>query len=725
MTTETPHIYSDVDACIDGIIQKVGQRIVMALPLGLGKACRVTNALYHRVAGDPDLHLTIVTALSMERPKPHNELEKRFMDPLMDRVFGDYPDLAYLEPLRTRSLPANIAILEFFLAPGKSLNNTIEQQNYISSNYTHVVRDLMAMGVNVCAQMVSRETIDGQTWYSLSCNPDLTTDLVRQMRAAEQQGHRVAVVAEINTNLPFMVNDAMVDPAVFDMVVDSPDCTYTLPAPPNMAVGQADHMIGLLASTLTRDGGTLQIGIGSLGDAIAYALRLRHQENAAYREALAALDIEAKFGQAIAAMGNLDPFDQGLYGSSEMFINGFLELYECGVLKREVYPDETIQRLVNEGRITPQVDRQTLEVLRDEGAISPQLSEQDVDWLRKFGIFKASIAYEDGGIWVNPDIHIDADLTQSDVMDAVVQHCLSDRLKKGIVMHGGFFLGPRQFYDTLKNMNTEERQKFCMTSVMFVNQLYGHQTLGTLQRTDARFFNTCMMATLTGAACSDGLEDGRVVSGVGGQYNFVAMAHELPGGRSILMLRSTRSKQGKTSSNILGRYGHITIPRHLRDVVITEYGIADLRGRTDQEVIAALINIADSRFQETLVQAAQKNGKLPRDYRIPDAFRNNRPERLTEQISRFKAQGLFPAFPFGTDMTDIELALGKTLQALKSKLGSPGGAAKAAARALEVRAVPEAASPYLERMNLADADTLKEKMVRKMIVAELMAGGYV
>jgi acyl-CoA hydrolase len=38
-----------------------------------------------------------------------------------------------------------------------------------------------------------------------------------------------------------------------------------------------------------------------------------------------------------------------------------------------------------------------------------------------------------------------------------------------------------------------------------------------------------MMMTVGGAACSDGLENGKVVSGVGGQYNFVAMAHELPG----------------------------------------------------------------------------------------------------------------------------------------------------------------------------------------------------
>jgi acyl-CoA hydrolase len=59
-------------------------------------------------------------------------------------------------------------------------------------------------------------------------------------------------------------------------------------------------------------------------------------------------------------MGGLDVFEQGLYGSSEMFINGFLELYRSGILKREVYPDEIVQRLVNEGKITPLIDKKTL-----------------------------------------------------------------------------------------------------------------------------------------------------------------------------------------------------------------------------------------------------------------------------------------------------------------------------------------------------------------------------
>lgn len=50
-----------------------------------------------------------------------------------------------------------------------------------------------------------------------------------------------------------------------------------------------------------------------------------------------------------------------------------------------------------------------------------------------------------------------------------------------------------------------------------------------------------MMTTLLGDAISDGLDDGNIVSGVGGQYNFVAQAHQLPTARSVLMLRSWRA----------------------------------------------------------------------------------------------------------------------------------------------------------------------------------------
>ena len=61
-----------------------------------------------------------------------------------------------------------------------------------------------------------------------------------------------------------------------------------------------------------------------------------------------------------------------------------------------------------------------------------------------------------------------------------------------------------------------------------------------------------MMVTLLGAAVSDALANGQVVSGVGGQYNFVAMAHALAGARSILCVRATRTHLGRTTSNISG-----------------------------------------------------------------------------------------------------------------------------------------------------------------------------
>src|SRR2546428_3613906 len=136
-----------------------------------------------------------------------------------------------------------------------------------------------------------------------------------------------------------------------------------------------------------------------------------------------------------------------------------------------------------------------------------------------------------------------------------------------------------------------------MPRISFVNQLYGQEELKRAQRKAARFVNSGLIATLTGAIASEELEDGRVVSGVGGQYNFVAMAHALEDGRSILMVRSTFEKAGNRESNVRWSYGHITIPDHLRDLVVTEYGIADLRGRSDETVIKALLEVADSRFR--------------------------------------------------------------------------------------------------------------------------------
>ena len=124
--------------------------------------------------------------------------------------------------------------------------------------------------------------------------------------------------------------------------------------------------------------------------------------------------------------------------------------------------------------------------------------------------------------------------------------------RDGEFLHGAFYLGSHDFYDWLRDLPDGHRRGIGMRRVSEVNELHdGRETLQRLQRREARFFNTTMMATALGAAVSDGLEQGQVVSGVGGQYNFVAMAHALPDARSVLMLRAVREALGNASSNIV------------------------------------------------------------------------------------------------------------------------------------------------------------------------------
>src|SRR5687767_3027090 len=113
------------------------------------------------------------------------------------------------------------------------------------------------------------------------------------------------------------------------------------------------------------------------------------------------------------------------------------------------------------------------------------------------------------------------------------------------------------------------------------------------------------------------------------------MAHALEQGRSILMLRAVRDGPKGPQSNIVWHYAHTTIPRHLRDIVVTEYGIAELRGASDEECIERMLAISDARFVDALAAEAKRAGKLRGDYAIPAAVRANRPEVLKQRLAAF------------------------------------------------------------------------------------------
>ena len=729
MSKYKPIFYQSVEKCVDEVIKRVGKNIVLGMPLGLGKANHVANEIYRRVKEDPGMNLTIITALSLERPTPTTELERRFIEPFIERVFGGYIDLEYVKALRKGELPSNVKVKEFYTKAGAFLKIQHVQQNYISSNYTHAYRDILINEVNVVAQIVCKGTIDNKTYFSTSCNPEVTLDVVDGMRNLAKAGKKIAIIAQINQNLPFMYGDAVVEPELFTDILEHPDCNFRLFSAPKMAVNATDYTIGLHASALIKDGGTLQIGIGSLGDALCYGLQLRQQQNDQYQAVLKKSEIVNKFNKTIYSVGGVEEFKQGLVGSTEMLVDGYLHLLKCGVVKRKTYNNVHIQRLINEGKIKEKITPRTLTVLFEEKVVRPKLTRKNFQFLQEFGIFKEELRFEKSHI-IKGKIRIPADLNDEKNLDKVVKTCLGAKLKNGILIHGGFFLGPNSFYDELNNMTEEERRQIHMTSVLNVNQLYGNrygdEELKLQQRRHGRFVNACIMATLSGAVCSDGLESGQMVSGVGGQYNFVSQAHALPDGRSILMVKSTRLKGKDVSSNIVWKYGHITIPKHLRDIVITEYGIADLRAKSDKDVIAALLNITDSRFQDELLQEAKSAHKIPDDYQIPAQFKHNLPERIEKNLAPFKKKGLFPPFPFGTDFTKEELALGKALRGLKEKMAEGlGSKASSLGKAMTIRSVPKKVKPYLQRMQLDNPTTAKEKMMQKLVIYALTSSGAI
>ncbi|MCP4467306.1 MAG: hypothetical protein GY813_11230 [Halieaceae bacterium] len=210
----------------------------------------------------------------------------------------------------------------------------------------------------------------------------------------------------------------------------------------------------------------------------------------------------------------------------------------------------------------------------------------------------------------------------------------------------------------------------------------------------------------------------RLISGAGGQYNFVAMAQELPDGRSILNLRSTRIAGKEESASIVWNYGHMTIPRHLRDIVVTEFGIADLRGKTDQEIAQRLFDITDSRFQPELLGTAKRNGKISNDYTISVRFGKNRADEISEKLAKYKELGLFKTFPFGTDLSDEEIFVGKALKILKKKKQNTPVMIATVLKALLTRTDPRPYQKYLQRMGLDKANSFEEKLYQKLLVYE-------
>lgn len=593
-------------------------------PLGLGKPNQLLNLIYQTFKNNPQRNLKISTALSLEIPHPKGLLEKRFSEPYLKRHFGEnYPELQYVLDAKKNLIPKNIQIHEFYIQAAQNLNIESAQRNYTSLNYTHVAQNLFDQNMNLIVQLIAKKPNTQR--YSLSCNPDLTLDLADLYKSSKK---RCLVVGVVHPDLPFMDGDAEVSADFFDAVLDSAQVSHKLFALPQYPLETQDFLIGLYASQFLQDDGTIQIGIGSLSDAIVHATLMRHQKNADYLNVL-----EKLYATKPKPKVNLynNKFDIGLYGTSELVTDAFMYLREAKILKRKIFDlDQNLQRY----------------------------------------------------------------------------------------LHGAFFLGSEKLYQWLRNLSHEDRAGFSMTRVSKVNDLYDHNEYALRrQRQKACFFNTCMSVDLLGGAASDTLPNGQVISGVGGQYNFVAMSRELPDSKSILLLRSTHVVGGKRTSSISFGYPHLTIPRHLRDIVITEYGIADLKGKTDEQVICALIEIADSEFQKDLIEIAKKNKKISSSYELPAWASQNTPSNL-EKFRRSMNPDLFPDFPFQHDFTAVEESLVLALSKLKQMKHNPLSVLKLFKMGLTAKS--GLFEEQLKRMGLNKTSGFAEWVYKNLVIGALL-----
>jgi acyl-CoA hydrolase len=657
-----PTSHDDVSACVDFVLDRVGTDLRVGIPLGVGKPNHFINELFRRACRDPAIRLDVFTALSPEPPSWSSELERRLVEPLRDRLYAGWPELDYAASRRRGELPDNVRIVEFYLVPGKLLGNHDAQQDYVSTNYGDVAGELRRRGLDVLAQLVAPDpetaaAPPAERRFSLSSNPDLTLDLLPYFDERRRRGEPIAVVGQVNRELPYMFGDAEVPATTFDAVLDGPGLDFPLFGAPNLPLATTDWFVGLWASALVRDGGTLQLGIGTLSNAVSQMLIRRHRDNDTYRDLLAAAGSAAETAPLLA-VGGEEPFERGLYASTEMLVEGLLALYQAGILSRRVVSDAELQRDVDAGADLPPEEQ-----------------------------------------------------------------------RRSAVAHAGFFFGSSAFYRGLRELSDEGRRELAMTRISWTNRLEGDHELKQAQRRHARFLNETMMVTALGAAVSDALDDGRMVSGVGGQHDFVVMAHRLAEGRSVLMLPSTRHDGRRLRSNVRWSYGHATIPRHLRDLVVTEYGAADLRGKTDREVIEAMLSITDARFLDEIVASAKAAGKLPRGYQVSDRCRANLPERLEKILAPYRGRGFCPRFPLGTDLEEIEVDLGRALRSLRELQGG-GWAAPSRLGALvrdlgRTLATPAAARPYLERMGLERPRGFSQRLQRRAVLLALVRAGLI
>jgi 4-hydroxybutyrate CoA-transferase len=192
------------------------------------------------------------------------------------------------------------------------------------------------------------------------------------------------------------------------------------------------------------------------------------------------------------------------------------------------------------------------------------------------------------------DLGVHSEMISDGVQHLVEKGVITGRKK---TIHNGkiivnFLMGTRQFYDWV-----DDNPMIEMKAVTYTNDPYV-----VARNKNMVAINSALEVDLLGQVCADTLGP-RQFSGVGGQLDFVRGARMSEGGKAIIALPST----AKTSSRIVAALkpgAAVTTSRNDVDYVVTDCGIASLKGKTVRDRMKALINIAHPEFREGLTKSA-------------------------------------------------------------------------------------------------------------------------
>ncbi|HNP70470.1 MAG TPA: acetyl-CoA hydrolase/transferase C-terminal domain-containing protein [Kouleothrix sp.] len=196
------------------------------------------------------------------------------------------------------------------------------------------------------------------------------------------------------------------------------------------------------------------------------------------------------------------------------------------------------------------------------------------------------------------DLGVHTEMFADGVIDLVERGVITNARK---TIHRGkivaaFLLGSRRLYSFVDNNRLVE-----MHAVDYTNDPYV-----IAQNTRMTAINSAIEVDLTGQVCADSIGH-QFYSGVGGQLDFIRGAARSPGGKPIIALPSTaqRDAVSRVVDTLKPGAGVVTTRNDVH-FVVTEYGVADLYGKTIRQRAQAMIDIAHPKFRETLTARARE-----------------------------------------------------------------------------------------------------------------------